>query len=126
MATLQTYGNPKQAPEYARHRTGVTALDGAAAIADRGRGINMAHQTHAHIQVVPSGAANPTIEVLWWSEEASQFIPEHTPLVKAGVGVAKPYEFTVEARGRILFVKVTAGAVGSVEILVSGFNVERV
>lgn len=121
----ETQGNPLQAPEYARHRRQVTAVD-AAAVTDRKRGINMAHHSQAHIQIIPTGGANPDVEVLWWSEEASAFISENPALAKSGAGADTPYEFTVDCRGRIMFVAVTTLAGGSVEIMVSGFNVERV
>lgn len=120
----ETQGNPLQAPFYARHRSGIDALDGT--ITERARGINMAQHAQAHVQVLPSSSANPTVEVLWWSEEASRFISENPVLTKAGAGADAPYEFTVDARGRIMFVAVTAGATGSIEIMVSGFNIERV
>lgn len=120
----ETQGNPFQAPDYALHRSGVTAVDGAS-ITDRRRGINMAGNAQAHIQVVPSGTANPSVEVLWWSEAAGKFIPEHTALAKAGPGSNKSYEFTVDAKGRIMFVAMKTLTAGSVEIAVSGFNAER-
>lgn len=121
----ETQGNPFQAPSYARHRSGIAALD-VAAITKRERGINMASHAQGHVQVVPSSGANPDVEVLWWSEEASQFISENPAIAKSGAGIDTPYEFTVEARGRIMFVSVTGGATGSIEIMVSGFNIERV
>lgn len=121
----ETQGNPFQAPDYALHRSGVTVVDGAS-ITNRKSGINMASDAQAHIQVVPSGGANPDVAVLWWSEVAGKFIAEHTAIAKVGIGANTSYEFTVDARGRIMFVSVTTLAAGSVEIAVSGFNAERI
>lgn len=117
----ETQGSPLAAPRYARHRSEVTAADGAA-IANRMLGCNTENYTHTHIQVVPSGGANPTAEVLWWSEEAGQFVSEHTAISKAGTGADTPFEFTVASQGRILFVKLTSISAGSVEVMVAGFH----
>ena len=118
-------GNPKQAPEYALHRSGVAAVD-TLPEANRAHGINMAAHTVAHIQVVPSGGANPNVAILWWSEAASKFVQEQVSIAKTGVGVNIPYEFDVDARGRIMFVAVTAITAGVVDVHVSGYNDERV
>lgn len=117
----ETQGNPFGAPRYARHRTGVTAAD-AAIIEDRKVGINMTEYTHAHIQVIPSGGANPTVEVLWWSEVAERFIEDHTLVSKGAKGVNVPFEFTVESLGRIMFVRFDVIAAGTCEVMVSGFH----
>lgn len=117
--------SPKLAPEYALHRSEVVAVDTLPETV-RSHGINMASHTFAHIQVVPSGGANPNVVILWWSEAAGRFIQEHTPITRAGVGVDIPYEFTVDSRGRIMFVAITAIAAGTVDVHVSGYNVERV
>lgn len=118
-------GNPKLAPEYALHRSAVAAPDSLPE-ANRAHGINMASHTSAHIQVVPSGGANPSVAVLWWSEAAGKFVQEHVVIARAGVGADTPYEFTTESKGRIMFVAVTAIVAGAVDVHVSGYNVERV
>ncbi len=118
-------GNPQLAPTYALHRSVVTAAD-TLPETERAHGINMASHTNAHIQVVPTGGANPDVAVLWWSEAAGRFVQEHTPITRAGVGVDTPYEFDVDSRGRIMFVAITAIVAGSVDVHVSGYNVERV
>ena len=112
---------PKKAPEYALHRKAVVAADVIATTAAK-TGINCSNYQHAHIQVVPSGGANPNVAVYWWSEEADVFIQEHTPIAKAGVGADTPYEFTVECRGRIMLVAITTIAAGAVSVYVSGFE----
>lgn len=121
----ETQGNPYGAPRYARHRSGVTGAD-AAIITDRKVGINMTEYTHAHIQVIPTGGANPTVEVLWWSEAANRFIEEHTNISKAGGGVNAPYEFTVDCRGRIMFVRFDLLTGGTCEVMVSGFHTSAI
>lgn len=116
----ETKRSPERAPLYALHRA-VAAADSLPETVES-HGINMTDYKHAHVQVVPAGGDNPTIQVLWWSEEASKFIQEHTPFGLAGVGVNSPYEFTIECRGRIMFVAVTGGVgVGTTKVLVAGF-----
>jgi len=117
----ETSGNPFGAPRYARHRSGATGVD-AATITDRKVGINMTEYTHAHIQVIPSGGANPTVEILWWSEAAGRFIEDHTLNSKGAKGINVPFELTVDCRGRIMFVRFDALAAGSCEVMVSGFH----
>lgn len=125
VASLETTTrNPALAPAYAHHRY-ITSVD-ALPVTKENLGINMASHSHAHIQVVPSGGCNPSVAILWWSKAAARFIPEHTPITKAGQGVDTPYEFTVECRGRIMLVIATALASGIAEVHVAGHNVERV
>lgn len=124
----ETKGNPTLAPDYALHRVVKDAAD-TLPETDRKRGINMASHRRAHVQVIPTGGANPNARVLWWSEAAGKFIDEHTPITKAGTGVDTPYEFTVECRGRIMFVALDGGTIGAgdvIKVMVSGSGVERV
>lgn len=120
----ETQGNPYSAPRYARHRTALTAAD-AAIITNRMVGCNCEGYTHAHIQVIPTSGANPTVEVLWWSEVAGRFIEDHTLATYGAKGANVPFELTVECRGRIMFVRADAIAAGTVEVMVSGFNALR-
>lgn len=108
----------QKSPEYVLHRDGVSSADST--VNSYNHGINTSHYDKANIQVVPSGGANPNVEVLWWSEEASKFISEHTAIAKNGVGANTPFEFTVDCLSRVMFVSVTTIAAGSVKIFVSG------
>lgn len=110
----------KKSPEYVKHRSGIidatttppTSVDA---------GINMSYFEKALIQVVPSGGANPTVQVYWWSDAAGKFVQEHTPITKAGVGINTSYEFTVDCHSRIMHVGITLmPAAGSVDVYVSG------
>lgn len=127
MASTETTRNPQEAPEYSCHRIVKNAADGASQTTKE-LGINMRGALRALIQVVPSGGANPNVAVSWWSEEAGAFIQEHTPITKAGVGVNVPYEFAVDANGRIMLVTVTAGIAGgqTVRVMVAGAEIGRV
>jgi len=116
--------SPAKAPDYVIHRENVTAVDTIANFKG-GDGINMANYQYAHVQVIPKPAsdADPTVAVYWWSEAAGEFVQENPALTKAGVGANVPYEFTVECRGRKMFIAVTVLATGEVEkILVGGFE----
>ncbi len=120
---MTTSSSPVRAPNYVAHRESVAAADGIGAITRRARGVNMAGFESAHIQVLPETDAVAGVEVLWWSETAGKFIQENTSLAKAAVGASIPYEFTVDCKGRIMFVKIatlTGGA--AVSVNVSGFG----
>lgn len=112
---------PKKAPDYAQHRSDVAAPDVIANV-PRTQGINTTGYQHAHIQVVPSGGANPTVVVYWWSESAEVFVADHTDITKAGVGADTPFEFTVECRGRIMLVAISVIAAGVCDVYVSGYE----
>lgn len=104
------------------HREGVTAVDTLplTGVAAKKRGMNMQGYDTALIEVMPSGTANPTVTVLYWSQRLERFVREHTNLVFTGVGADTPFQFSVECRGRVMFVAVTTLAAGSVNIGVAG------
>ena len=122
----ETTRSPKSAPEYALHRVVKAAAD-VLPETNQANGMNMRGYERAHIQVVPVDGANPSVQVLWWSPQAAQFINDYTPITRAGQGVNTPYEFSVEARARVLFVAVTSGVAGgqTVRVLVAGSDIER-
>jgi hypothetical protein len=119
----RTFQNPERAPEYNLHRE-VAAAD-VAADTVKAHGMVMQDYRYANIQVVPAGGANPDIEVMFWSEEAGAFISEHTALAFSGIGVNTPYEVTVDANGRRLWVMVPTMAAGSCKIFVGGFKTSQ-
>lgn len=113
------------APNYGLHRENIAVVD-AGNITNKKKGINCGAYRYANIQVVPlTGAGNPTVEVLFWSEKAGKFIKAHTALTKAGIGAGVPYEFTVECNGRIMFVFVTGTLTGGVNVYVSGYELDH-
>lgn len=114
IATIQ------EAPSYSLHRRNVAAAD-SVDITDSSRGLPAHGYQSVHVQVIPDGG-DPSVEVLFWSEAAGKFISEHVPIVKAGKGVDVPYEFTVEARGRRVFVKVSTMAAGTVSVWLAAWN----
>jgi hypothetical protein len=123
----ETTRSPTSAPAYVLHRKINDAAD-SLPVTDRLRGINMRSYSHAHVQVVPSGGANPPARVMFWSEEAGKFINAHTALTWAAGGINTPYEFTVECRGREMIVVCESGiaATQQVKVFVAGYYVERV
>lgn len=118
------HSSPELAPKYNFIRS-VTAVDVPANLT-RKHGVNAGMYRFAHVQVIPSGGGNPTVEIMWWSEAAAKFVKEHVALVKAGIGVNTPFEFSIEPRGRIFAVVVTVLAAGQADIYVSGFQHEQV
>lgn len=115
------------APVYVEHRHGVVAVDGlVATLTNPALGIACPGYEQAHVQVVPSGGANPSVEVLVWSDAAGHFInPVGTEFVQAGTGVNTSYEFTVPVRSRLFFVRVTAIAAGSCSVFVAGSELDH-
>jgi hypothetical protein len=87
--------------------------------------MNMDGHEVANVQVVPEGGANPSVSVYWWSDAANAFVQEHVPITKAGVGINTPFEFSVQANGRIMFVAIAAISAGSASVYVSGHDVEK-
>jgi hypothetical protein len=121
----ETTRSPVLAPEYALHRV-ETAADSLPQTS-RAAGINMRSYTHAHVQVVPSGGANPLVKIMFWSPEAGKFIDLHTALTFTAGGLNTAWETTVECRGREMFVAVTGGVTsGQVKIFVAGYSAEQV
>lgn len=116
----ETKNSPKISPNYVLNRV-VTQVDSFPVI-NKFAGVNMDSYRYANVQVIPSGGANPNVEILWWSGAAGRYIQENTPITENGVGVNTPFEFTVECFGRNMLVAVTTLAAGEVEIYVSGFD----
>lgn len=117
--------SPQQAPLYAMHRQAVAGTDSLPELNEM-HGMNMKGYSRAHVQIVPSGGSNPTVQVQWWSAAAGKFVQEQTPITKAGVGANTPYEFTVDCRGRNMFVAVTTQASGQCDIHIAGAEHELV
>ena len=119
--------SPKIAPDYGHHRVDVGLAD-TLPETERNHGMNMGAYRKANIQVVPGPTSNPTATVLFWSSAASAFVAEHTPIVRTGMGVGVPYEFTVEPNGRIIFVAlsgtVNSGA-NAVNVHISGYELDH-
>lgn len=105
----------KVAPDYGLYRE-LDAADGAGPHTDKGQGINLGGFHYAHVQVIPDGGATD-VQVMFWSEEAGQFIEQDPDIAFAAK--ADPFEFTVEARGRIMFV---ACRTNPAKVLVSAFD----
>lgn len=112
---------PTEAPKYAIHRKGIAALDASLPDDDRGA-MNLAGYETACVQVVPSGGANPTVKVFFWSDPADAWISEVPALTATAPGADTPFEFRVPVCGRRMFVAVTAGAVGSIDIYIAAFG----
>lgn len=118
MAALSTIS---QAPEYRLHRENLTGAD-TLPITDGKRGVNCIGYEKLHVQVIPAGGGNPSVEVLFWSSAAGRFVSAHTPLTFAGKGANTPYEFTIDVSGRKAFVAITTLAAGSCKVAVSGYR----
>lgn len=112
------------APGMILYRAGIAAVD-TLPEANQKLGVNFGHYETAHVNVIPSGGADPDVEVLYWSDAAGAFIREHVALTKAGVGADTPFSFTFPVGGRIAFIAVTTLAGGAVDIEVAGYNLDH-
>ena len=122
--SIETKGSPLLAPEYALHRYVSGANDTLPEIVKK-HGMNMAGHRFANIQIVPVDGASPDLKILWWSDEAAQFIEKHVGMTFASKGVDTPWEMEIETNGRIIFVAVINGVTAGqkVRVFVSGFGV---
>lgn len=109
-------------PNYVAHRLAVAAVD--TNFTTESMGINMSGREKALIQVLPSGGANPNVTVYFWSAAAAKFIPAPADAI-TGAGADKPYEFVVDAFGRIMLVAVTTIAAGQCDVYVSSFGLNN-
>lgn len=115
----------KHAPKYTQHRAGVSAVDSLPET-EKGRGMNTDGYLAAHVQVVPSGGANPSVKVQVWSDALGQFIDvTETEFAQTGAGADVPYEFTIPVRSRAVFVAVTALAAGTCDIYMAGSELDH-
>ena len=105
---MQNWKTPGRAPNTNLHRE-VAVNDPAPAVTDKDLGVNFKGFEKGIIEVLPSGGANPVIDLLFWMEEAGGFIGEHTPIQFSAPGADTPYSSTFDAMGRIVFAKVVSG-----------------
>jgi hypothetical protein len=114
---------PAMAPDYSLYREAVAAAD-SGPYSTKEHGINMGDYRFANIQVLPAGTATPTIRVMFWSDKLGQFIRANPDLTVTGA-LGIPFEYTVECRGRIMFVELTGTLTGGVDVLVSGYSIDH-
>ncbi len=110
----------QDSPKFVRHRRAVAAVDSV--FTDSRRAANCKGFEQLRIQVVPSGGADPTVEVMFWSDGAGRFISAHTALTYAGKGADTPYEIVVPVYGQKVFVAFTTLAAGAADVWVAGFR----
>lgn len=111
----------KKSPEYTQHRTNVIAVD--ATFDNKKHGVNSSGFRKVNVQVVcRTDTGNPAANVLFWSEEAEEFIQAHTALAFAALGTETPFEFVIEPSGRIFFIALSGTLTGGVDVFVSGFD----
>lgn len=110
------------APQNKMYRAAVAAVD--TVFDDQKMGLNCGERSTLHVNVIPSGGANPTVEVLFWSDAAGRFIKAHTALTRAGIGADTPFAFSVDPQGRIVFIAVTVLAGGAVAIETSSYGMD--
>lgn len=91
-------------------------------VADQKQGLNCSNYETVHFQVIPSGGANPVVQLLFWSEAAAKFIPYETAVTIAAKGADVAYTFSYAVQGRIVLLAVTTLSAGAVDIYTSGFG----
>lgn len=113
------------APDYSSYRSGIAVADGAT-VTDKNLGINCGNYKTANVQIVPGASANPSTEILFWSEGAGKFVSHNSAsLTFTGKGNGVGYEVSVECNGRILFVKLTGTLTTGVDVYVSGYGLNH-
>lgn len=124
---------PQRAPDWQLNRV-VSAQD--TVFNKRTDGVNASHFDAVRFSVTPmtadptknpaaapGGAANPTVEVRVWSEQAKAFVSFPTPLTKTGLGAGIPYIVDVpEANGSIVACFVTNALGGIAAIAAQGYD----
>lgn len=133
LKTLQT--SPARAPDWQLNRV-ASELD--ADFTKRSDGVNAGGYNAVRFAVTPmasdpskdpaaltGGAANPSIEIRVWSEQAEAFVPMPGPLARAGAGAGEPYVFDVpNANGSIVGAFVTNDIAGEfVAISAQGYEI---
>lgn len=111
-----------KSPQYQAFRLDVDAVD-VSPVTNKRFGLACSGYDIAMFQIIPSGGADPTIEILSWCEAAGRFISVNPVATSVGLGADEPFEVTVSPYGRVLYVSVTALAAGSVDIYSSAYNV---
>lgn len=107
------------APDFKPFSTGLTAaetLTGKPAKA----GLNFSGYDVALFSVVPSGGANPTIEIMVWDPTAEAWVSTNPVSTYAGIGADTPYQISFNAYGRVLYPRVHTIAAGEVSISQAG------
>lgn len=105
--------------KFTKVRDAIDAVD-ASNPTNENVGVNFAGYDIAMFNIIPSGGANPSVEILVWSPTAGKYISASPAITHAGAGADTSYSITEFAYGRNLFVKITALAAGSVHIEAKG------
>lgn len=117
--------SPTRAPLYAFHKR-VNAAEAGGPYTEVNHGVNMGTYAKANVQVVPDpvdGAGDlPVARILFWSAAAGQFIAPSTALTFGPPVAGVPFEFTVEANGRIMYIEITGATLDGTDVYVSGHD----
>ena len=103
-----TKSTPGLAPNFVLHREVKEAVD-SGDITNVKSGMNMEGFSTCIIDVSPSTLADPSIQILFWSENHSKFVAENSPVSYPGAGAGKGYQQQVDCAGRVMFVFVDSG-----------------
>jgi|SRR6185503_8889560 len=110
----------QKTPLYGLWRVASAAESDASGV-KKPQGINCAGYTTVSVQIVPistptpaenfsgvtAGTSNPDATVWFWNQAMQLFIKHSPAIVGAKLGAGIPYEFDVEANGRIIYVTVS-------------------
>lgn len=113
--------SPASSPVYTIHRVVHDAAD-SGDVTKASRGMNFYGFRTGTVRVVPSVSAQPSVEVLFWSEEAGKFISRFPKVESGGFGAGVPFELSFAAFGGVAFLKVTGGVTtgDTVTVLMAG------
>jgi len=106
--SLELKSTLSEAPNFVPHRV-VSDANETTFDTERKHGMNGDLYNEAIVQVIPDAGVTPTVDVLFWSEAAAKFIPDQTPITKAGSVGGQAFSFSFPILGRVFLVRVTAG-----------------
>lgn len=118
---MPTVNDLSIAPQFAPHRTGLSAADGSNSD-KKAEGVNCEGFNDIAVDVVKvSGTITDLdVEVLFWSETTGAFVSQDAQITKADHTTG--FQFVFESQGRIFWVKITTltGTTPVVSIYVAG------
>ena len=107
-------------PKYTKFRV-VTVDDTSASIPNKANGgLAFAGYDIGNVQVIPTGGANPSIEILSWCPKLETYISVYPKAEFPGQGADTPFEITFSPYNRTVWIFVTGTGTGQVELQVCG------
>lgn len=117
----------QRSPDFEQYKVVSEAPDGGGPYTEKKHGVATDNWLSTIIDVAVSASANPSVNVLFWSEAAGQFVADDGVSTVAAKGAGVSWQKIVNSAGRVMFVEVlgTVGANQTVTISVAGTELEH-